>query len=312
MIFTDLLLTNVNELSEDEQEFAFLHQKIMHYGNAAAMNLIEMARSLREMHDTKKYEYANFETFGEYVESAVGIKERQAYNYIAILNKLPDQYLQLNAKLGITKLTMLASLSNKDREEIAGQIDETTSVRELQAMIDERDKKIEQLTMDLEEKESQQDEPTDAEKDLYNQLMAAQAEINRLKSEKVPKTDESPETKKQLAEAVKARKEAEKKLADEKAESQKKIDEANRLAQDLRKEKEDAENKAAELKAALEKQKEVTKPVFGNEMAYFKAKFEELQRVGVDMLNSLAKMTDEATISKCKNAMKKVIEGWNL
>ena len=304
MEFKELLVTETSKLPADEQAFMQLHQRIMYYGNAAALNLIEMAQGLKEMHATKRFEFAGFETFGEYVEKAVGIKERQAYNYIAILNKLPEQFLQANAKLGITKLSMLAALPDKERDEIAEQIDETTSVRELQAMIDERDKQIEQLRMDLEEKEKQQDAPTDAEKDLYNQLMAAQAKIEQLEGEKAAKTVESPETKKQLAEAVKARKEAEKKLAEERAASQKKIDEASRLAQEAR-------SAAEDLRAQLEKEKEAKKPVFGNEMAYFKAKFEELQRVGTDMLNAMAQMPEE-TVAKCKKAIKKVVDGWSL
>lgn len=285
-------------LKVEEREFLLLHNEIMYYGNAAAVNIVEMARKLKEMKDGKKYLSADFQSFGEYVESAVGIKERQAYNYISILERLPENFLQSNAKIGITKLALLAPLPSRDREEIAEEVDlEKISVRELEEKIAEKDKKIEQLQLDL----ARSSDEIALQK---NDIEAAQDKISELENAPKP-VIEDPETKKKLNEAIKAKKEAEKKLSDEIDKAKKDAADKQALIDNLTKQRDEATAKAKEAQAELNAAKEEKKPVFNNDLSFFKAKFEDFQRQGKDLINLLKNMdsTTPGDAVKCRNAL---------
>ena len=93
-------------LPSDQADFLSLHQTIIMCGSMASNALIEMAKNLKEMRDRKLYTAGGFNSFSEYVENAVGIKERQAYSYISIIEnrdkirksfiKSPLQYFKQN------------------------------------------------------------------------------------------------------------------------------------------------------------------------------------------------------------------------
>lgn len=163
---------NENELSLSQHEQALsLHQRIMTSGSLAAQNLWDMANALKEMRDGKLYKELGYQNFESYCEEMVGMKRRNAYNYISIVEKISSENVQTFAHFGASKLMLLARLSDEEQKEIVEKIDETTTYKQLQEEIN---------------KLKDQNKGLGAAKD---RAVAAQTsleeEINRLKGEKM-------------------------------------------------------------------------------------------------------------------------------
>lgn len=127
---------NENELSLSQHEQALsLHQRIMTSGSLAAQNLWDMANALKEMRDGKLYKELGYQNFESYCEEMVGMKRRNAYNYISIVEKISSENVQTFAHFGASKLMLLARLSDEEQREIVEKIDETTTYKQLQEEI---------------------------------------------------------------------------------------------------------------------------------------------------------------------------------
>ena len=86
------------------------------------------------MRDGKLYKELGYQNFEDYCETEVGIKRRQVYNYISIVEKLPEDFVQPVAQIGMSKLYLLSTLSEGEREEVMQTTDvEKVSKRELEA-----------------------------------------------------------------------------------------------------------------------------------------------------------------------------------
>lgn len=113
-----------------------------------AMDDVEFCRQLKEMRDRKLYSALGFARFEDYAEQAVGIKWRQAYNYIQVYERLSPQLLEQNAGLGVTKLLLLTQVSAPDRAEFAGENDLAgMTVEEIKALISEKNGLAQQISM---------------------------------------------------------------------------------------------------------------------------------------------------------------------
>lgn len=124
-------------VSEQHKHAVELHQKIIVSANLAQQNLWDMCISLKEMRDEKLYKELGYANFGDYCENEVGIKRRNAYNYISIVEKISPENVQSIAQIGMTKLALLATISEQEQTEIADKIDlENTTVKELKAEIE--------------------------------------------------------------------------------------------------------------------------------------------------------------------------------
>ncbi|MGN0686197.1 MAG: hypothetical protein ACI4KC_08885 [Gemmiger sp.] len=124
-----------------------LHYEIMAAAQAAANSLLALGRKLKQMRDTGGYKRLGFETFADYTEQAVGIRQRQAYNYISVVENVPARLVEENAAAGVTKLALLAKLSPADQQEVAGQDLANITVTELKQIIEEKNGLAEQLSM---------------------------------------------------------------------------------------------------------------------------------------------------------------------
>ena len=153
------------------------HQHICDCYKAAAVSLMDMAKSLKHMRDGKLYTELGYESFGDYVEhnEDYSFKERQAYTYISCYEKLGEAFLQSNANLGITKLELLTKLDTFDRAEIAEDTDLAgMSVAEIKQLIADKQALGEQLSLFQQaEKENQ---------NTQQELDKAIKEIEHLKS----------------------------------------------------------------------------------------------------------------------------------
>ncbi len=200
-VFEQLMLADGRQemLSVEQENFITTHRRIISCGNAAGRAFIDLARELKRMRDGKLYVAAGFADFGEYVEQAVGLKQRQAYNYIKVAERFTDKYLEEHAGYGVTKLALLASISETEREGVEENMDvEGASTRELEARIRaleaERDEKQAQLSLFEEAK-------TKAERDAASVRAAADksgAELEKMRKKVLKLGEEKTALEKQV------------------------------------------------------------------------------------------------------------------
>lgn len=122
--------------SEEHIKAVALHQKILTSAELAQKNLWDMCTSLKEMRDSKLYKELGYSNFEDYCENEVGMKRRNAYNYIAVVEKISLENVQSIAQIGMTKLSLLATISQEQQAEISQRVDlENTTVKKLKEEI---------------------------------------------------------------------------------------------------------------------------------------------------------------------------------
>lgn len=171
---SELIKTQINT---PDRRALFLHEKICQNAALAASALGEMAKALKQMRDEKLYKHLGFETFGDYVEKNkdYSFKERQAYTYIKAYEDLGERFLQSNAELGITKLSLLSKIPAYEREEFVKENDlPALSAKEVEELIKEKQDLGEQLSLICADKEQ-------TKKELTEQVLSLKKEIEELK-----------------------------------------------------------------------------------------------------------------------------------
>ena len=124
----------VTVLSDKKKQAIELNEQIIFKAQLAQKNLYDMCVMLKQMRDDKLYKELGYANFEDYCENEIGMKRRNAYNYISVIEKVEN--VQTFAHLGMGKLSLLASLSESQQEEIQQNVNlEETSVRELKAEI---------------------------------------------------------------------------------------------------------------------------------------------------------------------------------
>lgn len=286
-----------NLLSGTQTEFIGCHRDIVTNGTNAALYLVRMCKALKTMNDRKLYEVAGFTSFGEYTEKAVGLKVRQAYNYISLLDKFSTEFLENNFNLGVSKLLVLSRLGESEAKEViennnAGEM----SVEELKRLIAEKDEKIRQL--EIEAIKDTEDEIKAREKKYEQEKSRLQTELDTAIKER-----EEARTKYDNALSDNARiKEENKKLKDvSKSVERVEVDKPETLAA-LEESKKAIEAKDKEIEALLKKMK----VAMDSGLAKFKLKFNDLQNVISDISEILSEL-DEENRAKCKRALKQVV-----
>jgi chromosome segregation ATPase len=123
----------MNEISVNYKTAAELNQKIIFTAQMAQQNLFKMCCMLKRMRDEKLYKELGYQSFETYCENEVGISRHMAYKYTDILEIKNVESIQ---HFGITKLSLLASLSESQQEEIQQNVNvEDISVRKLKEEI---------------------------------------------------------------------------------------------------------------------------------------------------------------------------------
>lgn len=310
-------------LSEEQNEALNLHYEIISKGNLAASAMVDFCQNLKRMRDERKYLLLGHETFEEYVEQDVGIKQRQAYTYIQALESLGEKYLQSNASLGISKLGMLAALPWYERKEVEENNDVAEmSTRELKEAISKLHEAQEQLTLITAErdelvKSSQEHEDlSDTVRRLREELKAASEkpaatvmreptaeEIKQYTSDAIEKerAKAKKDKEKAIAEAEKrARDAAEKSAAAELGRKTEELEQKYKAVLDA------AEKEKSELVGRLEKIEKDTKLTASPEVAKFSVYFDSIQKYINVMRDIIASMDDETTAAKLRAAMQKL------
>ncbi|MDE6469744.1 MAG: hypothetical protein K2L19_01805, partial [Eubacterium sp.] len=162
----------MNNLTTTSKEKAFLiHNRILANGQIISNALLDMCRDLKTMRDDNLFTELGYDTFEDYSEKACGIKQRQAYSYIAAYEKLGENYLENNAHLGITKLEFISQISSFERDEFLEENDVVDlSTRELKKQVEEFKSRTEQLTFDLENVNKENQELTRQIKDMQDSM----------------------------------------------------------------------------------------------------------------------------------------------
>ncbi len=303
------------ELTEKQAEAYKLHNKILVSGQMAAEYLVDLAKNLRQMRDTKLYTELGFETFEAYCEDAAHIKQRQAYNFIKALDEFGESGLQSNASLGITKLTALATLCADDREQLMQSVDVASiSTRELEEKIAELKKKCEQLELELDttktEKEaemqvvveaaSKADEKMNQAKEekrrLEDKLTELQARYDELKNRPVEVAVAEPDEKT----IAKIRSEAEEKAKEKAA---KEVNAALQKQQEAEKKTRELENQLNELQAIAK-----NSAPSGGTKELLKFHFSNIKTAFNSAAAIISAMEDGEEKEKFKAALKKLVE----
>lgn len=147
-------LTIIPGATPEQQQAVAMHYEIVEAARQTANSLLELGRKLKRMKDSGLYKALGYESFGDYTEQAVGIRQRQAYNYISVVESLPARLIEENAAAGVTKLALLSKLGPEDREEVAGDLANIT-VKQLEQLIAEKKSLEEQLSIFRQETEAE-------------------------------------------------------------------------------------------------------------------------------------------------------------
>lgn len=295
-------------LSDDQRQFVATHRRILACGNMAGQYLVEMAQNLKAMRDGKLYRAAGFAEFRDYVREAIGIEERQAYNYIRVAEGLPKDFLAEHAGLGITKLSILAAAEPEDREKAieSGAADESVralqeKIRELEA---ERDKQAEQLSIF-----SAQVEEAERAKTFAEDARAAAADAEARAKEDIEKARKKLEAaEKKVGKLTEEKARAEKEAADLKA-LPPKVEQVDNPQTEAKLKEAEAERDQA--LAALETAKKQLEIAADDKMARFRILFEDFQ-VLLDKMLGLTNKMDGDKRGKCVSAIRTIIGGKGL
>ena len=310
-------------LSEEQNEALNLHYEIIAKGNLAASAMVDFCQNLKRMRDERKYLLLGHETFEEYVEQDVGIKQRQAYTYIQALESLGEKYLQSNASLGISKLGMLAALPWYERKEVEENNDVAEmSTRELKETISKLHEAQEQLTLitaerdELAKSSQEHEDLSDTVRRLREELKAASEkpaatvmreptaeEIKQYTAAAIEKerAKAKKDKEKAIAEAVeRARNEAKKSVSEELGRKTEELEKKYKAVLDA------AEKEKSELVGRLEKIEKDAKLTASPEVAKFSVYFDSIQKYINVMRGIIASMDDKTTAAKLRDAMQKL------
>lgn len=293
-------LTLIPDGTPEQAQAMSLHCEIMATAQAAADSLLALGRKLKQMRDTGGYRHLGFASFGEYTEQAVGIRQRQAYNYITVVEKVPARLVEENAAAGVTKLALLGKLGPADQREVAGELANIT-VEELKQIIDERNGMAEQLSL-LQAEPAAEAESREVDMDALRAEALAQAkaeldaahkaDMARLREENARELKQAERAAKEKAESAAARKldkdrAAAQKEFEQKVEAVRKEQEArDRAALDA------ARREAEEARAAAEETAKRLQLNASEEGIRFALLFEQLQTTAAQMLDIADSLQD--------------------
>ena len=167
------------EISAEYVKAKELDRRIKTSAQLAQQSLYDMCMGFKEMRDGKLYKELGYQNFEEYCEKETGIKHSQAYKFINIAEKMPDDFFHPGAQIGVEKLYLLSTLSEEERVEIAENTDlETVSKRELE----EKVREIKSLRDKLDEQNSEHESLISQRDKLEDQVIDLERQIEELES----------------------------------------------------------------------------------------------------------------------------------
>lgn len=317
------LMNNVNSPLSVEEQARELHKNIVYNYRMAAHHLVDAARYLKEMRDTKAYISLGMESFDEYTEKMAGIRARQAYTYISTLERLGQPMMEEHATLGITKLSLLAEITPAEREDFAAENNlGGMTVKEIEELVEENTRRGEQISL-FEEKEGEMaaklEEKDETIEELRRELEALQAAPQPV--EVTGTVEPDPVLLKQREREIKdeLQKSFDKKMEKERARLQKEVEAAQKTAAQAEAEKGEAEQRIRqEMYDAYEEQiaamrrevaaAEAKASAGSNELVQkFAFHFEAVQREFAAMVDLIGQAEDSETANRLTGAALKLV-----
>ena len=298
-------LTIIPGATPEQQQAVAMHYEIVEAARQTANSLLELGRKLKRMKDSGLYKALGYESFGDYPEQAVGIRQRQAYNYISVVESLPARLIEENAAAGVTKLALLSKLGPEDREEVAGDLANIT-VKQLEQLIAEKKSLEGQLSIFRQEAEAEPEPAPEVDTEAVREQVRAELqachdkEIEAMQAAAKSKAEAAAREAKE--ELRKAKEDLTKRVAELEEAHRKELDRAKaEAAAAAAKEQQD---KAAAQVAAAEKAEEEAKrkaEAMAKQLALandedglrFSLLFEEMQEKANAMLELAGKIKDK-------------------
>lgn len=281
MNINELIIKEEKDLTLEQQKFITIHNNILNAGAMITNSIISLSKNLKVMRDEKLYLEADCKTFEEYAEVICGLKRSQAYSYIQVLERLGEDFVQSTGQIGITKLTMLSSLPEKEKEQIIETTNlEEISVKELKDKIDLLQKANDKYLENIELK----DEEIQRKKEKINILNKQIVELEKKSKEIVQSTGQTKNSDYE--------------------------DKIKKLKEELKINKEQLEASKEQLKinaetiGKLKKEKDLNS---NTQLIEFKMLFDEVQ-TKILKLKELINNLPEDKKEGCKQALKKVGE----
>ena len=192
-------------VSQQHQEAVETHQRIITSANLAQQNLWDMCQGLKKMRDNKLYKELGYPNFEDYCETEVGIKRRNAYNYISIVEKINPENVQSIAQIGMTKLSLLATISEPEQAEIAKTVDlENTTVKQLKAEIEKLKDDNLNLSMNYDRMDANRIKLGNENTELKLENKTLQEQVEELENRPVEVAVDETELQRRLNETIRA------------------------------------------------------------------------------------------------------------
>lgn len=151
-----------------------LHERILADAQSAAESIWDMSKAIKEMRDGKHYKALLFDNFEGYCEEALGMSRSHAYRYIQIAEGMSAESVSQLAQIGTTKLALLASVTDEQREIVTTAVDvESATVKELKAEIDKLQGKVKQAEQDAQKAIAQRNAEAARSQDFENKYVKA-------------------------------------------------------------------------------------------------------------------------------------------
>lgn len=138
-----------NQFAITYENYEALHRKIEACIHMVGIALYNYVHALKEMHDTKLYKAAGYESFEEYTYVAFNIKKSQAYDIMALACFTKD-FFKEHGNLGIAKLRTLTSLPEAEASTFIYENEiENSTVSEVKKKIKNYKNKSEETIIDV-------------------------------------------------------------------------------------------------------------------------------------------------------------------
>ena len=247
------------QLNAEYKRAAEVDAQIKQSAMQAQQNIYDMAMGFKKMRDEKLYKALGYENFGDYCEKETGMSRMNVYNYIKVVEKLPQDFVNSSLQIGVKKLTLLTTLDNEQREELAENTDlENTSVRELKEIIKDLQAKNDDLIAECQLSDIKRKEETEK---LENDLERLKKVQNVYEEDLKNITNEKSELEKKLKDAQNELKDKPIEIVSNSENEEKLKSQIDELKRENEKISDDAKKMRADYEKVLaEKRKEETVP----------------------------------------------------
>lgn len=161
-------------VSEEYKEAKVIHNRIMANKQILETTVFELGRDLKTMRDGKLYKQFGYSNFEDYCQNEVKFTRRQAYKYLTIAERLPEDFVNSSSQIGVTKLSVIAMLDEPDRQALM----ETHDVENMTV------KELKEAKAEIKKLKTEKEQLEDARRSKHQEWLNAMDEITTLTVQK--------------------------------------------------------------------------------------------------------------------------------